>query len=463
MNTIVDSKLPVDKFHVFEREGLYILYNPRSMTFYRLPELIGQKLIDSQIGVIPEQTKITQLLSEESAAITYNPVENKKCDRLVLVSAQKCNLACKYCYADGGHYGRKSSGFMSESTALAAIRFIEKRFPEGLGTLQFFGGEPLLNIDLIETICRQVTENAIQKHVRPPMFAIVTNGTLIDKRSVDLFNKYRFVVTISLDGNRELNDSQRVFKRGSQSVHDCIVESIKYINKKRFFPLNVEVTVTPHHLRDFENNTERPSVLEYIHALGVDVVHIVPVAVPLGHQYSTCNSDRDVRTISNMFDTFARYSIRSIITDNPIHLQKLVDSLGRLFKRKRLANFCGAGITDFSVDISGDIYPCFMFVGQREYFMGNVHSMNSDIDDFENKRLSIASYTIDKYDGCSECWANGLCSNCIGSAYLINGAIDRPIPDFCEPQRVMLERLMVELSIVRGDRDKWAAVQARFK
>lgn len=441
--------------HFFKREKKNILYDPRSMVFYRISDSISEEQVENLLA-----QGSNQLFASEPTASVYYSKNSIKAERLVLTVAQKCNLACRYCYADGGSYGEDKEWLMSEDTALAALKFFHSYFSDGIGTLQFFGGEPLLNIELIESICERVSTDVVRNQSLVSNFAIVTNGTLINDRAIKLFNKYRFIVTISLDGNKEQNDAQRMFRKGTESVHDKVVEMIKQLNKRRLFPLNVEITLSSEHIRGLKEGIVEPYILEYIHALGVDGVHIVPVAVPADHSLSTCSADIDTTKVFELFDSFSKYSLDSLCTENPLLIQKLAVSLGNLFQRKRPANFCGAGIIDFTVNTVGIIYPCFMFIGQSEYIMGDVHSADFSI--FTKKRHEIVENTIDKCQKCNGCWAKGLCNNCIGSAYLINKTINYPISDFCEPQKAMLERLMAELASLQSNKEKWAKFRGRF-
>ena len=419
-------------YHIIKEQNCNVLYQPNSMSFYRLPENVDENLI-------PKLSN--QLIDKEATSIA--PINSRKCTRLVLVVSQKCNLQCKYCYAEGGDYGQNDKSMMNSSTAISSIEYFLSYFPDGIGTLQFFGGEPLLNIDLIEEVCAWVYDNFKNRGIELPKFAIVTNATLIDERAINLFNKYNFVVTLSLDGDKDINDYHRVFNSGTGSVHDKAFEAIKIMNKKRNFSLNIQMTVTSKHMDQFERDGYTARLIEYFNSLGVDTVHSLPVSLPSDDPLNVCNAHNKLETVRKFYETFSEYSINSIRTKNPIYMSKLLEAGNLLRNHQKKVNFCNAGICDFSVNTTGDVYPCFMFIGHEEYLMGNIDSI--DIGKFNQIRNQLAENLMNKNESCKNCWANGLCGNCVGSSYLMNKDINKPAQELCETQKVMLEKLVVGL------------------
>lgn len=107
-------------------------------------------------------------------------------------------------------------------------------------------------------------------------------------------------------------------------------------------------------------------------------------------------------------------------------------------------HFCSAGINELSVNCKGDIYPCFTFIGKKEFCMGNVYDFNKNNKTFNEIQSILIKNTFDNNEKCKTCWVKGICSNCIGNSFLINGSINKPISEICEVQKVQLERIMAE-------------------
>lgn len=136
--------------HIVKRDNRYVLYNERTLEFYNVNEQLGEKLSklsDKEIDEIIESDR-----SNEELASPFN-TDFERCERLVMVVSQDCNLACKYCYAQQGTYGEECEKVMSLDTLKNAVKYTLRKYPKGINKIQFFGGEPLINIDLIEEGC----------------------------------------------------------------------------------------------------------------------------------------------------------------------------------------------------------------------------------------------------------------------------------------------------------------------
>lgn len=432
-----------NRYKLFRTDDKYVLYDIDTMHFYRLPKEAGEKF--SAMEPLEMENIIAAKLPAEEPAKIRKTTEAKVCKRLVLVISQKCNLDCRYCYADGGEYHEFKQAYMTKETAMASVEYFLEKFPEGISNIQFFGGEALMNFDLMEELCSWVTETFADKGLKKPNFTIVTNGTLIDQRAIDLFNQYQFSVTISLDGDKEINDTNRIFKTGTGSVHDSVVDAVERMNDGRKFPLFIEMTVTSAQVKDFEKNGMYPRTIEYLHSLEVDGIHLAPVIDRNNKELSACGGGSCTDSLNSFFDAYVKYGIDSLGTSKPIAIPKVFEAADMLRKHEKRTNFCTAGIIDFSVNTCGDIYPCFTFIGHEEFNMGNVYNPAEQIS-FNRVKEMVAENTVDTIDDCKDCWIKGICTNCVGGAYLNNGDISKPVTEMCGVVRAMTERLVIELS-----------------
>lgn len=421
--------------HIFNRGSQYILYNENNLEFYTVDNQLGEKL--SEIG----DDKIAEMLNARDVdTVKIENYSGEICERLVLVISQDCNLGCKYCYAQQGSYGENHVGLMTLETLKNSVKFILSEFRKGVNKIQFFGGEPLLNLDLMEQGCEWITGYFKELGLNQPIFTIVTNGTIMNHRVIDMFNKYSFIVTISLDGNKEVNDINRIYKNSNKSVFEEVKKNIKQISEKRNFPLCIEMTVDKQNIEQFIENRNNLIDIEEIHMLKPDMLHIVPAI-----WNDTCNKNNDtyVDNLKKYFDKVTKYSIDTLETENPLSIMKVVDMAAKLINKNKKTHFCLAGIKDFSISVKGDIYPCFVFIGKEDFNMGNVNCNNKN-SKFSNIQEVLLDNTFHNCKKCNKCWAKGMCSNCIGNAYLVNGHINMPITEFCEIQKTQLERTMIE-------------------
>lgn len=420
--------------HVFKKDNKYLLYNENKLEFYTLNSELGERLLE--LG----DEKISEVLNIKEVNAKVENYEDKRCKRFVLVISQDCNLGCRYCYAQQGTYGENHVEFMTMKTLKNSIKFALSKFPEGIEYIQFFGGEPLLNLKLMEEGCKWILEYFKELNLEKPEFTIVTNGTIMNERVLDLFNEYSFIVTISLDGNKEVNDINRIYKNINKSVFDEVITNIKLLNEKREIPLCIEMTIDKQNVDQFLTNEGKVLDIEEIYKLQPEMIHIVPAI------WDNSCKRYDSEYIDNLkkyFDKITKYSFDSLKENNLLKLTKVTDMINRLATKNKKTYFCTAGIRELSINTQGDIYPCFTFIGKDDFNMGNVNDHNLN-EKFNKIQSMLLENTYDNCEKCNKCWAKGVCSNCVGSAYLVNKNINLPINELCVCQKEQLERTMVE-------------------
>lgn len=359
--------------------------------------------------------------------------------RLTICVSSVCNLACKYCYEGEQNCSEYKNAFISSETIEKTINFVFSNYRKGINCVQFFGGEPLLNLKAIRHTIDYITEICQKMSVEPPAYTIVTNGTLFNEKVNDLFNQHFGRITISLDGRKKVNDSNRVFANHTGSVYETVCNNLKKYATNRKYLIDVQMTVTESQLYD-----EHPDITDYLHIkeLGVESVHITPLINTKDYQVAERN-----QYTSRIIEYFRKCYEHEIKDINKTNYYKLL-TLIRILKYKTPSDhYCGAGFLDISIDTSGDIYPCFMFNGNPAFIMGNVAGRTTD---FLANRETYINNTISRNNKCVNCWAHGICSSghsgCIGAYYLENGRIDQPIDYNCLLTKSIFENVLCKIA-----------------
>ncbi len=341
--------------------------------------------------------------------------------------AHDCNLRCKYCFASTGDFGvgRK---LMDYDTGKAAIDFLlEKSGNRKNLELDFFGGEPLMNFDIV----KQVVEYARKKEKefgKTFRFTITTNGILLTDDKIDFINKEMSNVVLSIDGRKEINDRMRVRVDGTGSYDAIIDKYISLVSKRdKSKDYYVRGTYTKYNL-DFSND------VIHLYERGFDQVSVEPVMGSETEPYVITEEDLD--KINNEYDI-------------------LVDKLSEIRENGGFCNFfhfmldlnqgpcaikrlrgCGSGNEYVAVTPEGDIYPCHQFVGIEKFKMGNLHDKTFDM----SKKNMFARTHIYAKEDCKDCWAKFYCSGgCNANNYLYEGDILKPHKLSCKIQKKRLE------------------------
>lgn len=423
--------------HTLKKQDTFFLFDNETLSIYSLDQEQGQRFYN--IGDI-ELTKALQKnksVNKKSELVEDNQIAS----RLVLVITQSCNLACRYCYAHQGTYGASHTAPMNLSMLQLAVKSTLGLYPKGIEKIQFFGGEPLLNFKLIEKGVCWIEEYFDSLGLQMPLFNFVTNGVLFSEYIHRFCNEHRVNVTVSIDGNKEINDYNRPFAVGSGSSYDAIKKSMEIIANNRKYDLMIEMTISKSNIDQYKK-TKHLIDIEHLMEFRPDVFHIVPVINASSASKDYLWSEEEYRGVSEYFEEVAEKSISSLFSGNPLRVMQ-ISNIGSLLASKRSKSLlCTAGIKEISITPSGDVYPCFAFIGHDEMKMGNILE-DGDLRQsprYQSIRSRLESNTYSHIEKCQQCWLNGLCANCIGNSYDVNGSISDPIDVICHAQRAMFER-----------------------
>lgn len=384
--------------------------------------------IDEAITEIKELEDSGQLFAQDTYKDMVVDFKNRKTvvKALCLHIAHDCNLACKYCFAQEGEYhGRRA--LMSLEVGKRALDFlIENSGNRKNLEVDFFGGEPLMNWEVVKELVRygRSKEKEYNKNFR---FTLTTNGVLLNDEVMEFVNKEMSNVVLSLDGRKEINDMMRPFRNGKGS-YDLIVPKFRKLaesrNQTNYY---VRGTFTRNNL-DFSND-----VIEYAD-LGFKQMSMEPVVASPEEDYAL--REEDIPAILKEYDKLALEYIKRKKEGNGFNFfHFMIDLQQGPCVLKRMAG-CGSGTEYLAVTPWGDLYPCHQFVGQEEFLLGNVFEgiKNTKIRD-EFKLCNV--YAKEK---CSSCFAKFYCSGgCAANSYQFHGNITDAYDIGCEMERKRVE------------------------
>ncbi len=340
--------------------------------------------------------------------------------------AHDCNMRCEYCFASTGDYqgGRM---LMSAEVGKRAIDYLLDH-SKGRRNLEldFFGGEPLMNFDVVKEVAAYARSKE-QSHGKVFRFTITTNGLLLTDDKIDFINREMSNVVLSLDGRPSVNDRVRTRVDGS-STYDTIVPKFqKLVAARGDSPYYVRGTFTKYNL-DFVND------VLYLNQLGFGQISVEPVVADAEQPYAI--SESDLPDICTEYDKLAEVIIdreKNGNWFNFFHFMIDLDQGPCAIKRLR---GCGCGNEYVAITPDGDVYPCHQFVGHEEWKMGSIFDLSLDTD----MKTRFAKSTVYGKEECRNCWAKFYCSGgCNANGMLYNGDILKPHKISCETEKKRIE------------------------
>lgn len=350
-----------------------------------------------------------------------------------------CNLACSYCFADEGKYsGARAS--MSVETACKALDFLVEK-SKGRRNLEvdFFGGEPLMNMDVVVAAVKYGRE--LEKtHDKNFRFTITTNALGLNDKISDFLNEEMYNVVLSIDGRKEVHNEVRKTVGGVGSFDTVLKNALAFRSKRGDKQYYVRGTFTANN-KDFA--TDALALVDY----GFDAISLEPVVLPENHKLAI--TDADLPELFRQYEILAAEYLKR--RANPktwfSFFHFMVDLKNSPCLSKRYSS-CGAGTEYVAVTPSGDIYPCHQFVGNEPFKMGNVFVGDIDKELYEKFCGNNLAYKPD----CRDCWAKYHCSGgCAANAVNFNGSIAKPYKTACA---LMQKRLECALAIYCIENEK---------
>jgi len=381
--------------------------------------------------------KAKKLYTEDSfepMAGTFKERSGNVVKALCLHVAHTCNLNCSYCFASQGKY-HGDRAIMSFEVGKRALDFLI----ENSGTrrnleVDFFGGEPLMNWDVVKDLVKYA-RSVEKEHNKNFRFTLTTNGMLIDEDVIAFANKEMSNVVLSLDGRKEIHDLTRVDYAGNGS-YDRIVPKFKELVESRkgqgyymrgtFTHANPDFTKDVFHMADL-GFTELS--MEPVVSAPDDPMALTPEDLEVvKEQYEILAKEMIKREKEGRGFTFYHYMID--LTAGPC-----------IYKR---ISGCGSGTEYMAVTPWGDLYPCHQFVGEEEYKLGDIWSGVTN----DKLREEFRSCNAYAREDCKDCWAKLYCSGgCAANAFHATGTIRGTYKPGCELFKKRMEcAIMIQVA-----------------
>ncbi len=340
--------------------------------------------------------------------------------------AHDCNLRCEYCFAAKGDFGcgRK---LMPLEVGKKAIDFlIEHSAGRRNLEMDFFGGEPLMNWDVVKELVLYAREQE-KLHDKNFRFTITTNGLLLTDDKIDFINKEMSNCVLSLDGRKEVNDRLRVRVDGTGCYDQIVPKYQKLVAQRGDKDYYARGTFTRYNL-DFTKD------VLHMADLGFDQVSVEPVVSDEKLDYSI--KEQDLPRVFEEYETLANSILQRRKEGKGFNFFHFMIDLNQgpcAIKRLR---GCGCGNEYVAVTPEGDIYPCHQFVGDEQWKMGSVLDGSFNLPMKER----FAKANVYSKTDCKNCWAKFYCSGgCNANNWQYEGDILHSHGISCELEKKRLE------------------------
>ncbi len=422
MDTLDSSRL-----HLFSLDGAHLvagfkggLYQIDDNTFRFLEGQPAQSEADD--GAI--STELASIDRMEGTEEYRPPASHRSLRAICLNVTSGCNLKCLYCFARADE-GSTGSFHMKSDTALKALHHLfSHSSPEAVLQVDFFGGEPLLNFDVIKYTVGRAREMAAERR-QAIKFTATTNGTLFTDEITEFLNREDFSVIISLDGPPEIHNRQRPFHDGSPSLEKALSGTREFLESRGYNNYYIRGTFTP-------ENLSLTEIARYFISQGFHNFSLEPARGKKGAPWAV--NEEHLSELEREYEELARCVLsfwKKGLSCNFFHFNIFSDS--PLCVTRRL-NGCGAGVEYLSVTPEGDIFPCHQLHSSGEFRLGSVD------DEALAVRDTFLNTHIYRKKGCSLCWARYYCSGgCHAHALRDSGEILVPDPIGCQLQKKRLE------------------------
>ena len=376
-----------------------------------LPDVNEEEILAcmEDIAALEESGKL--FAKDQFEGLAYNYKNNSKVVKaLCLHVAHTCNLNCSYCFASQGKY-QGERALMSFEVGKQAFDFLIKNSGTRRNLeVDFFGGEPLMNWDVVKQLVAYARsiEKQYNKNFR---FTFTTNGVLIDDEVIDFLNKEMHNVVLSLDGRKEVNDHFRKNYAGKGSYDTIVPNFQRLVEKRGGKDYYVRGTFT-HNNVDFTND------LFHMADLGFTELSMEPVVCPPDDPYAL--TKEDLPKLFEQYEILAKEMLRRKKEGRGFTFYHyMLDLKNGPCIYKRITG-CGSGTEYMAVTPWGELFPCHQFVGDPKYSLGNIWDgvTNTAVQD---EFRSCNAYARPE---CKDCWAKLYCSGgCAANAYHATGSI----------------------------------------
>ena len=380
--------------------------------YAHLPEVTREELLDcyEQIETLVSEGK---LFAEDTFAPMAGYLKEKTlgvCKALCLHVAHTCNLNCSYCFASQGKYHGERALMSYEVGKQALDYLVEHSGTRRNLEVDFFGGEPLMNFDVVKRLVAYARsiEKEKGKNFR---FTLTTNGVLIDDDVIEFANKEMSNVVLSLDGRKDIHDRFRVDYAGRGSF-DTVVPKFQRLvaarGGKNYYMRGTFTHANPDFLTDIETMLD----------LGFTELSMEPVVCR--DDDPAALTEEDLAIVFDQYEKLALKMLTHHTAGKPFTFYHyMIDLTGGPCVYKRISG-CGSGTEYMAVTPTGDLYPCHQFVGEEAYKLGDIWQGVTNTE----KQNEFAACNVYARKECADCWARLYCSGgCAANAYHATGSV----------------------------------------
>lgn len=362
----------------------------------------------------------------EPMAQTFKERSGNVIKALCLHIAHTCNLNCSYCFASQGKYNGERAVMSFEVGKQALDFLIANSGTRHNLEVDFFGGEPLMNWQVVKDLV--LYARSIEKqHNKNFRFTLTTNGILIDDDVIDFCNKEMSNVVLSLDGRKEVHDRYRVDYAGNGSWERVVPKFQKLVaarGGKNYYMRGTFTHANPDFLNDIKCMLD----------LGFTELSMEPVVCPKDDPEAL--TPEDIKIIKDQYDQLAELMRQRRKEGRPFTFYHyMIDLKGGPCIYKRISG-CGSGTEYMAVTPWGDLYPCHQFVGDESYKLGDIWNGISN----HERQEEFRSCNVYARPECADCWAKLWCSGgCAANALHASGSIRGIYEAGCELFRKRIE------------------------
>ena len=358
---------------------------------------------------------------------------------LCLHVAHTCNLNCSYCFASQGKYHGERA-MMSFEVGKRALDFLI----ENSGTrknleVDFFGGEPLMNFQVVKDLVAYARSIEQEKGKRF-RFTLTTNGVLVDDDVIEWANQECSNVVLSLDGRKEVHDRFRVDYAGNGSWEKIVPKFQKFVQARGGKDYYMRGTFT-------HNNPDFLKDIQQMLDLGFTELSMEPVVCAAGDPSAL--TEEDLPIVMEQYEKLAELMLERDREGRPFTFYHyMIDLTGGPCIYKRISG-CGSGTEYMAVTPWGDLYPCHQFVGEERFRLGNIWDgvTNTEV------QGEFAACNVYAHPECRDCWARLYCSGgCAANAYHATGSVTGVYEYGCKLFRKRMEcAIMVAVARALGE------------
>lgn len=344
---------------------------------------------------------------------------NTSLKALCLHVAHTCNLNCSYCFAAQGKYHGERA-LMTFETGKRALDFLVEHAGNHKNLeVDFFGGEPLMNFEVVQKLVAYARsiEKEKGKNFR---FTLTTNGMLLDDEVIEFANRECHNVVLSLDGRKAVHDRLRKTVNGRGSYDYIVPKFQEFVKKRGDRGYYVRGTFT-------KSNTDFTNDILHMADLGFTELSMEPVVCAPDEPYAL--TEQDLPVLFSQYEILAKEMLKRKKEGRPFTFYHYMLDLSAgpcIYKR---ISGCGSGTEYLAVTPWGELYPCHQFVGDAKYSLGNIY------DGITNTALQQEFKLCNAYarPECRDCWAKLYCSGgCAANAYHATGSISGVYAYGCE-------------------------------